>query len=132
MPECLARTVAWQAPALDTVLLRFDRSQVREIITYGRPGTPMPAWGVKSGKGVLNAQGVNDLINYLASLTLTPEQAKARSAKAVSDFRSSATESVERSCPISWVAGLGRGFSSAKGSIAIAASRPKRKPAYQA
>jgi mono/diheme cytochrome c family protein len=94
VPECLARTVAWRAPALNTVLLRFDRSEVRQIITYGRPGTPMPAWGVKSGKGVLNAQGVNDLINYLASLTLTPEQAKAGSAKAVSDFRSSAADAV--------------------------------------
>ena len=54
VPECLPVQAPWAAPALDTVLLRFDEEQVFNIITYGRPGTPMPAWGVASGKGVLN------------------------------------------------------------------------------
>ena len=38
--------VNWQAPALNTVLLRFSREEVRYILIYGRPVTPMPAWGV--------------------------------------------------------------------------------------
>ena len=39
-------TVNWQAPALNTVLLRFSEDEVRNILVYGRPGTPMPAWGL--------------------------------------------------------------------------------------
>ena len=42
-------TVNWQAPALNTVLLRYSIEEVREILTYGRPGTPMPAWGAEGG-----------------------------------------------------------------------------------
>jgi mono/diheme cytochrome c family protein len=76
--NCLPTQVVWQAPPLDVALLRYDRAQVRDIITYGRPGTPMPAWGVKSGKGVLNAQGVNDLVNYVESIKITPEEAQKR------------------------------------------------------
>ena len=30
--------------------------QLTQIITYGRPGTPMPAWGVLSGKGALRSR----------------------------------------------------------------------------
>src|SRR6266545_1425585 len=37
--------VNWRAPALNTVLLRFSRDEVTKIIDFGRPGTPMPAWG---------------------------------------------------------------------------------------
>lgn len=76
--NCLPTQVVWQAPPLDVALLRYDRAQVRDIITYGRPGTPMPAWGVKSGKGVLNEQGVNDLVNYVESIKITPEAAQKR------------------------------------------------------
>jgi mono/diheme cytochrome c family protein len=74
--ECLPQQVTWQAPPLDVALLRYDKAQVRDIITYGRPGTPMPAWGVKSGKGVLNEQGISDLVAYLETLQLTPAEAK--------------------------------------------------------
>ena len=38
------RAVTWAAPALNTVLYRFDESEVRYILTYGRPGSPMSAW----------------------------------------------------------------------------------------
>ena len=31
--------------------LRYDRAQLTQIITYGRPGTPMPAWGVAERQG---------------------------------------------------------------------------------
>jgi mono/diheme cytochrome c family protein len=76
--ECLPQQVTWEAPPLDVALLRYDKQQVNDIITYGRPGTPMPAWGVKSGKGILNAQGVSDLVAYLETLQLTPAEAKKR------------------------------------------------------
>src|ERR1700710_389413 len=39
----------WKAPALNTVLLRFSPQEVNQIITYGRPGTPMQPWGVAGG-----------------------------------------------------------------------------------
>ena len=50
--------VAWAAPSLQLASLRYDREQLTQIITYGRPGTPMPAWGVVSGKGVLQEQSI--------------------------------------------------------------------------
>jgi mono/diheme cytochrome c family protein len=57
-------TVTWQAPALNTVLLRFNKKEVRDILTYGRPGTPMPAWGAEGG-GPLTTQQIDELIAYL-------------------------------------------------------------------
>ncbi len=85
--NCLPVQVTWEAPPLDVALLRYSRAQVNDIITYGRPGTPMPPWGVKSGKGALNAQGVDDLVNYLESIEVTPEEAKERFTKELVDAR---------------------------------------------
>jgi mono/diheme cytochrome c family protein len=87
VPECLPVQAPWVAPPLDTVLLRFDEEQVFNIITYGRPGTPMPAWGVASGKGVLNVQSINDLIAYLGSIQLTSDAAQERSTKALDNYK---------------------------------------------
>lgn len=67
--------VNWQAPALDTVLLRFSEEEVREILVYGRPGTPMPAWG-EAGGGPLTAQQIDELIAYMASFQITSDEAK--------------------------------------------------------
>ena len=50
--------VDWMAPALNTVLYRFDEDEVRYIITYGRPGSPMSAWGLEGG-GPMNAQQID-------------------------------------------------------------------------
>lgn len=71
-------TVSWQAPALDTVLLRFSEEEVADIITFGRPGTPMPAWGVEGG-GAMNEQQVSDLVAYLKSIQLDPADVQAES-----------------------------------------------------
>ena len=71
-------TVNWRAPALDTVLLRFTREEVEYIINYGRPFSPMPGWGAEVGKGPLSPQQVTNLVDYLASIQLTPEEAPAR------------------------------------------------------
>jgi mono/diheme cytochrome c family protein len=79
-PGEVTKTVQWVAPSLDDVLLRFSREEVAQIITYGRPGTPMPAWGLEGG-GPLPEQPVDDLVNYLASIQIKPEAAKKRSAE---------------------------------------------------
>jgi cytochrome c553 len=73
------RKVQWQAPALDTVLLRYSREEVRFILDYGRPFSPMPAWGTKGG-GPLNDQQVQNIVDYLASIQITPEQAQEQAA----------------------------------------------------
>jgi mono/diheme cytochrome c family protein len=69
--------VPWRAPALNTVLLRFSDEEVRGIITYGRPGTPMQPFGVEGG-GPKNAQSIGDLIAFLHSIQLTPKEAQAQ------------------------------------------------------
>jgi mono/diheme cytochrome c family protein len=70
--------VTWQAPALDTVLLRFSEEEVREILVYGRPGSPMPAWGAEGG-GPLTEQQIDELIAYMASFQISSEEAKEQS-----------------------------------------------------
>ena len=54
------RAVNWYAPALNTVLYRFDEDEVSYILTYGRPGSPMSAWGLDGG-GPMNAQQIQTL-----------------------------------------------------------------------
>jgi mono/diheme cytochrome c family protein len=73
---------AWTAPPLNTVLLRFSEEEVHDILVYGRPGTPMPPWGVDGG-GPLNAQGISDLLAYLHEIQLTPAEAKEASTTAL-------------------------------------------------
>ena len=89
--------VAWKAPALNTVMLRFaypaeadtavdangfplKYQAVRAILVYGRANTPMPAWGVAGG-GPMGDQQISDLIAYLQSIQLTPDQAIAQAAQ---------------------------------------------------
>jgi mono/diheme cytochrome c family protein len=78
--------VVWKAPALNTELLRFSEAEVHDIITYGRPGTPMQAWGIAGG-GPKNEQSILDLVAYIKSIQLTPEKAKAEAAQALKDAR---------------------------------------------
>ena len=70
--------VTWRAPALNTVLQRFSPQEVNDIITYGRPGTPMQPWGVLGG-GPKNEQSINDIVAYVTSKQLTSAQAKQQS-----------------------------------------------------
>jgi len=76
-PGELAKTVSWTAPSLNDVLLRFSPDEVTQIITYGRPGTPMPAWGLAGG-GPLPDQPISDLVNFLQSIQLKPDEAMKR------------------------------------------------------
>jgi mono/diheme cytochrome c family protein len=87
-PGALAKTVQWTAPSLDDVLLRFSPEEVTQIITYGRPGTPMPAWGLAGG-GPLPEQPVQDLVDYLQSIQITPEAAQKRYAERAAELMKS-------------------------------------------
>jgi mono/diheme cytochrome c family protein len=87
-PYCLPKQVSWAAPSLKLASLRYSRAQLTQILTYGRPGTPMPAWGVISGKGALQAQSIQDLVNYVESLSATTDQAMTEAAQEVRDCTS--------------------------------------------
>ncbi len=65
--------VSWAAPALDTVLYRFSEAEVRDVLVYGRPGTPMAAWGVVGG-GALSDQQLDNVIDYLWSIQMSPDE----------------------------------------------------------
>jgi mono/diheme cytochrome c family protein len=81
------RQVQWAAPPVDTALLKFSKEEVRTILEYGRPNSPMPAWGVKGG-GPMNDQQLDDLVAYMESITITPEKARERSlAEALDEAR---------------------------------------------
>jgi mono/diheme cytochrome c family protein len=66
------RAVTWKAPALNTVFYRYSEDEIRYIIVYGRPFSPMSPWGLDGG-GPLNAQQVNNLIAYLRSIQIPME-----------------------------------------------------------
>lgn len=66
--------VQWQSPALDTATLRFNRTELRDIITYGRPFSPMAGWG-EAGGGSENVQSIEDIISFLESIQISPEDA---------------------------------------------------------
>ena len=76
-------TVNWRAPALDTVLLRYTREEVEYVINYGRPFSPMPGWGASVNKGPLNEQQVTNLVDYLESIQLTPEESQRQAQEAL-------------------------------------------------
>jgi mono/diheme cytochrome c family protein len=75
-PNAPARQVKWVAPALNTELLRYRPEEVKNIIVYGRAGTPMPPWGVAGG-GALDDQQIDDLVNYIQSIQLDLAKVKA-------------------------------------------------------
>jgi len=75
LPDGSTQVVDWRAPQLGSVLLRFSRDELRYILTYGRPGTPMPPWGVEGG-GPLNDQQVQNLIDYLDENQFSAEDAQ--------------------------------------------------------
>jgi mono/diheme cytochrome c family protein len=69
-------TYTWQAPALNTVLYRYSREEVKFILNYGRQNTPMPAWGAPGG-GALTDQQLDNVITYLESIQLPAEEVRA-------------------------------------------------------
>ncbi|MEI2638494.1 MAG: c-type cytochrome [Microthrixaceae bacterium] len=65
--------VSWIAPALDNVLYRYSEEGVRYVLNYGRPGTPMAAWGAPGG-GPLTTQQIDNIIDYLWTVQVSPKQ----------------------------------------------------------
>jgi mono/diheme cytochrome c family protein len=64
--------VNWKAPALTSVLTRFDESEVTHVLNYGRNGI-MPPWGAPGG-GPLTTEQIDDLIHYLRSIQLPEDE----------------------------------------------------------
>ena len=110
--QVAGHTVVWKAPPLNTVLLRFQEDpgcanpetaptsvcNVTQIITYGRPGTPMQAWGVAGG-GPKNDQSIQDIVAYLRTIQLTPAQAQAQATEAVRVAQLASAEKDTDICP---------------------------------
>ena len=65
-------TVSWSAPSLNDVLYRYSPDEVNFWVTYGRPNTPMPPWGVVGG-GAMNEAQVSDIVAYLGTIQI-PQQ----------------------------------------------------------
>lgn len=71
------KQVDWQGPALNTIFLRYTRDEVRYILEYGRPFSPMPAWGAAGG-GPLTSQKLQELMDYMVTFQITAEEAQAQ------------------------------------------------------
>lgn len=67
--------VSWKAPALNNALLRFGRDEVQYVLDHGRAFSPMQPWSTVGG-GAMNQQQTKNLIDYMASVNLTPEEAQ--------------------------------------------------------
>ncbi len=57
----------WTAPALNNVFHRYSEDEVRYVLNFGRPGSPMAAWGTPGG-GPLTEQQVQNAMEYLQTL----------------------------------------------------------------
>lgn len=66
------QAVSWLAPAVNTVFYKFDESEVRFILNYGRPFSPMSPWGLVGG-GPMNTQQIDNLIAYMKSIQIPRE-----------------------------------------------------------
>jgi mono/diheme cytochrome c family protein len=110
-PDANPVQVNWRAPALNTVFYRFyecsegdvaagrrncirAENQVNDIITYGRPGTPMPAWGIPGG-GPKNEQAISDIVEYLKSISLKPKAAQKQIDDQVKELQKQAAGAVD-------------------------------------
>jgi mono/diheme cytochrome c family protein len=64
---------AWPAPPLNNVFARYTRDDILRIVRMGRPGTPMPSWGIEFG-GPLNEQKIEDVVNFVESFQVTGDK----------------------------------------------------------
>jgi mono/diheme cytochrome c family protein len=131
-PYCLPSIVNWAAPNLQLAPLRYSRAQLTQIITYGRPGTPMPAWGVKSGKGALNEQSIQDLVDYLYSISSTPTKAQALDTKEAAKLRDTLSEPEVRAAADKWVADTQTALTAAQAARAVVPADAKSTTVQQA
>ena len=77
-------TVNWVVPSINDVLYRYSEDEVRFWVEFGRPGTPMPAQGLASGKGAMTVQEVDQVLAYLHTITLPQFEAFDKTEGAVS------------------------------------------------
>lgn len=73
------KEVQWKGPAVNTIMLRYDRDEIRFILQYGRLATPMPAWGADGG-GPLTEQQLQNLIDYMGTFQLGEDVNQGRDA----------------------------------------------------
>jgi mono/diheme cytochrome c family protein len=66
------QAVNWKAPAVNTVFYKFDEDEVRFILNYGRPFSPMSPWGLVGG-GPMNTQQIDNLLAYMKSIQIPRE-----------------------------------------------------------
>ncbi len=64
--------VSWIAPAVNTIFYRFSEDEVRFILVYGRPFSPMSPWGLEGG-GPMNSQQIDTLLAYMWSIQIPRE-----------------------------------------------------------
>jgi mono/diheme cytochrome c family protein len=58
--------------------------QIKKVLIYGRPFSPMPAWGLDGG-GPLNEQQIDNLVLYLHQIAITPEEARQQNTEAAEE-----------------------------------------------
>ena len=69
---------SWAVPSLDDVFFRYSEEEVRHWIVFGREGTPMPSNGLEGG-GAMTVQEIDQVMEYLRSISVTQEEAFAKS-----------------------------------------------------
>jgi mono/diheme cytochrome c family protein len=67
------KAVEWKAPAVNSIFYRFDEDEVRFILVYGRPFSPMSPWGLEGG-GPMNDQQIDTLLAYMRSIQIPREE----------------------------------------------------------
>lgn len=92
--------VSWTAPALNTVLYRFSEEEVTHVLNFGRPQSPMPAWGAPGG-GPLTTQQLETLVDWMRRIQLSPEEMQAEVRAGV---RSAVFDDAKADNPASFVA----------------------------
>lgn len=63
----------WPAPPLNNIFARLSRAEIKRIVEMGRPGTPMPSWGIEFG-GPLNDQKIDDIVNFVESFQVPEDE----------------------------------------------------------
>lgn len=66
------QAVNWIAPAVNTIFYKFSEDEVRFILVYGRPFSPMSPWGLEGG-GPMNSQQIDTLIAYMRTIQVPRE-----------------------------------------------------------
>ena len=78
----------------------------------------MPAWGVKSGKGALNEQSVDDLVAYVESIVTTSDKARAMAANDLDDAAQELQDPEVRAAADAWVTEAAAALAAAEAELA--------------